>query len=406
MRVEMRHEPELVCSNCFSDPGLIAFVERNKIPGYCSFCAGHSGNVSVALFKEVADHIKSCLYQEYDDPANCMGWDGAEGGYIGFHWPADEFLFQDIGLDFPQDDDGKLSEAIIDHISDHDWCEAEPYGLNDMETARFSWEHFRKIVMHQRRFSFSDDPGDPSEPGVHSPTEVLDKIFEYAESYDLFVTFPSGTQLFRARFQGSGVRLETAQDLGPPPEGMATQSNRMSPPGIPMFYAGENKETALRETANGPGPFVVGCFETTRPAVLLDLTKVPPVPSLFQEIPKRPKSRPRAVLGFLHHIVKEMSQPIERGERVHIEYVPTQVVTEYIRSKVIQGDRQIDGIKYSSAVHPGHAAYVLFATQDNLILKPKETDSLSPLGEDRWLELTGTDKYLVTQAQIDQWKAV
>ena len=402
----MRHEPDLVCSACFSDPGLIDFVERNKVSGLCSFCAGHSVNVPVAPFQEVADHIKSCLYREYDDPANCMGYDGAEGGYQGLYWPAQDFLFSDIGLDFPQDVDEKLADAVIDHISDHDWCEANPYGLNDMEVARFSWEHFCKVVAHQRRFFFADYSEEP-EGEIYSPATVLAKLFEYAENYDLFIPFPAGTQLFRARFQGCGVQLETAQDLGPPPEERATQSNRMSPPGIPMFYAGENKETALRETANASGSFVVGCFETRRPAVLLDLTKVPPIPSLFQEMPEHLEYRPREVLGFLNHIIREMSKPIERDDRVHIEYVPTQVVTEYIRSKLIHERTRIDGIKYPSAAHPGHSSYVLFATQDNLLPNPPNADSLwYPMDEDRWLKLTGRSECLVTQEQIDLWKTV
>lgn len=402
----IRHEPDLVCSACFSDPGLIDFVEKNKVLGLCSFCAGHSVDAHVASFQEVADYIKLCLYQEYDDPANCMGYDGAEGGYQGLHWPAQEFLFSGIGLDFPQDADEKLADAVIDHISDHDWCEANPYGLNDTEVARFSWEHFCKVVTHQRRFFFADYPGSPDRE-IYSPATVLAKLFEYAENYDLFIPFPAGTQLFRARFQGCGVQLETAQDLGPPPEERATQSNRMNPPGIPMFYAGENKETALRETANGPGPFVVGCFETCRAAVLLDLTKVPATPSLFQEIPDRLEYRPREVLGFLNHIIREMSKPIERDDRVHIEYVPTQVVTEYIRSKLLHERTRIDGIKYPSAAHPGHSSYVLFATQDNLLPQPPNADSLwYPPDEDRWLELTGRSECLVTQEQFELWKEV
>ncbi len=41
----------------------------------------------------------------------------------------------------------------------------------------------------------------------------------------------------------------------------------------------------------------------------------------------------------------EMSRRIERDDRVHIEYVPTQVVTEFIRAKVIWGESKVDGIR-------------------------------------------------------------
>ena len=402
----MRYQAELVCSDCFEDSGIIDFIERNEVPGVCSFCDGISHNVSVAALDNVLDHIEECIYQEYDRAANHLPYDMAEGGYIGTCWDAYDLLFDVLCLGLPQDDSGKLSARISKRFRNDFWCEISPFSLNDTQKAHFSWSHFCNVVMHQRRFFFADYPDDTYRE-VYSPSTVLEKIFDYAEKCELFVALPAGTQLFRARFQGCGLRLETAQDLGPPPQEKATQSNRMSPPGIPMFYAGEEVETALRETASGPGLFAVGHFETRRPAVLLDLTKIPPIPSLFQELSDAIEYWPREVSGFLNHIVGEMSQPIERGDRIHTEYVPTQVVTEYIRSKLLHEDSQIDGIKYPSAVHPGHASYVLFATQDNLLPKPEETDPLWPSpDEDRWLELTCVEVCPVNQEQIDHWKNV
>ena len=49
----------------------------------------------------------------------------------------------------------------------------------------------------------------------------------------------------------------------------------------------------------------------------------------------------------------EMSRRIEGDDRVHIEYVPTQVVTEFIRAKVIWGESKVDGIRYASSVKRG-----------------------------------------------------
>ena len=39
---------------------------------------------------------------------------------------------------------------------------------------------------------------------------------------------------------------------------------------------------------------------------------------------------PSPRLVFLHHVAEDISCPIARDDRVHIEYVPTQVVTEYL----------------------------------------------------------------------------
>ena len=192
---------------------------------------------------------------------------------------------------------------------------------------------------------FLDDEGDPNDFEVLSPAEILQTIFEYAQEMGLFKAFPEGSRIIRARWEEDGERHETSGELGPPREDKATQANRMSPAGIPMFYGCDDEDTALREAASGPGLFAVGEFETVRPAVLLDLTDIPDVPGLFEDVPDFQAVDPRRALMFLHHVAGEMSRRIERDDRVHIKYVPTQVVTEFIRAKVIWGESKVDGIR-------------------------------------------------------------
>ena len=114
------------------------------------------------------------------------------------------------------------------------------------------------------------------------------------------------------------------------------------------------------------------------------------------------------MLAFLNHVRDEISRPVQRDDRNHIEYIPTQVVTEFARSKLTRLDTQtdgikyqIDGIKYQSAVHPGHASYVFFATQENLLLTSGERPA--PWG-DRWLELISRYEVIVSQEDIERWK--
>ena len=101
--------------------------------------------------------------------------------------------------------------------------------------------------------------------------------------FELFVTLEADAELFRARYQRPGEVLRTASELGPPPVEAAIQSNRMSPPGIPMFYASDNIETAIRETAAAPASFAVGTFRPRRNATILDLSGLLEIPSIFEE---------------------------------------------------------------------------------------------------------------------------
>ena len=91
----------------------------------------------------------------------------------------------------------------------------------------------------------------------------------------------------------------------------------------------------------------------------------------------------RRALTFLHHVAEQMSQRVAPDDRVHVDYVPTQVVTEFLRSRVRWQGGRIDGIKYNSSAHPGHASYALFATQGHIV-----ADSLDRQSEETpWLKL-------------------
>jgi hypothetical protein len=177
----------------------------------------------------------------------------------------------------------------------------------------------------------------------------------------------------------------------------------MSPAGVVMFYGSDQGETALRETAQslGPGTYALGEFSNARQIFLLDLANLPDIPSLFQEIPDSMEYNPRRVLQFLHHVSWEMSQPVERDGREHIEYVPSQVVTEFVRSTIREGGR-IDGIRYPSAVHRRAASYVLFAHQDNLVVPDDKRPSLRD--DDRWLELVARAERQVSDEGLERWK--
>ena len=197
----------------------------------------------VALLEEIKDHIKTCIYEEYDDAANQLAY--VEGEYVGAHWDTEDLLLDEIELDLPKDNDEKVANGTLGLPGDITWCERNGYGLDDQNRARFSWARFCEVVMHRRRFFFSDYEKEPYEE-TYSPGEVLDKLFQDAERYDLFQVLPPDSKLFRVRLQKAGNELTTAQDLGPPPKELAKQSNRMSPPGIPMFYACDDPETALK----------------------------------------------------------------------------------------------------------------------------------------------------------------
>lgn len=374
---------KFVCGDCIDDDGIRGFISANAEASRCSFCPSVSGEPIAARLDEVGGYINRCLRQEYGDAEDELPWDSEGKEHFGSNWVSEELLTDVVELEFPNDHDGVLLGELVGYLDEINWCERNGLGLTDREYAQYSWDYFCDVVMRRRRFFFLDIGPDPSEPEVYDPGHILRNIFDSAVQLGLFVELPSGKQLYRARWEEPGAQLETPQELGPPPEEKATQANRMSAPGIVMFYACDEIDTALLEVAQEPGSFAVGRWKILRPAIVLDLTDIPPVPALFDYDPLGGQNVSRRALIFLHHVADQISRSIARDDRIHVEYVPSQVVTEFLRARVRWLGNAIDGVRYESAVHPGGTSYVLFANQEHILVdSPEDRPEEQP-----WLEL-------------------
>jgi hypothetical protein len=393
---------EFVCGECFNDEGLQQFCTNHAEATECDFCGAIGSDPIAAPMDEVIEHVRSCVHVHYNDPDNAgLPYETAEGGYQGATYSTDE-VFDELGLEFPKDKRSRLRDAISNGLDNVLWSDAEPFALTGFQQLQFSWERFCRVIKHERRFFFMQQASGFEDDELYSPAEIFRVIFSYAEDANAFVTLPAGTRLYRARYQEDGKTYATAGTLGPPPLDHAIKTNRMSPPGVVMTYAAENCETALAETADEPGSFAVGEFVTERDTLVLDLTRLPIPPSVFAELSDTLQYDPRPRLSFLRSVSREISRPIERDNRVHVEYVPTQVVTEYVRSAVQIDGRGVDGIRYQSSRRHAQAALVLFADQGNLILDEPERPDFYRL-ERRWLRLAKATKATVTKKDIARW---
>ena len=379
----MSSSRKFVCGDCIDDDGIRGFISANAQDEHCSFCRAGGDDPLAAALGEVGEYINLCLRQEYGDAVDELPWDSEEWSYFGGNWDSEELLTDVVALELPNDHDGALLGELVGYLDDITWCDRNGLGLTDREYAQYSWDYFCDVVMRRRRFFFLDIGPNPSEPEVYDPGQILRDIFDFADEAGLFTELAAGKQLYRARWEKPEAKLETPQELGPPPEEKATQANRMSAPGIVMFYACDEVETALLEVAQEPGTFAVGRWNILRPAIVLDLTAIPAIPGLFECDPEGGQDVSRRALTFLLHVADQISRPITRDDRIHVEYVPTQVVTEFLRARVRWRRNAIDGVKYESAAHPGHVSYVLFANQDHVVIDPPDRESEETL----WLEL-------------------
>jgi hypothetical protein len=102
-------------------------------------------------------------------------------------------------------------------------------------------------------------------------------------------------------------------------------------------------------------------WETTKELLVLDLTRQHEIPSFYAA----EASWERDELQFLQAFVANISQPIDRDTDA-LEYVPTQIVTEYFRYIFRTEDgRPLDGILYPSARQAHGTCVLLFFEYDD-----------------------------------------
>lgn len=365
-----------VCGDCIDDYAVKEFVRQQAEEFSCTYCKQRSEDSPIAAgISAVSDFMREGIETEWSHPEDeAVAWDSEDGCYVVSTVDSYDLVDRYLALESEQ-----LRNDLAEQLGDNDWCQRNPYRLSREEAWIFDWERFSEQLKHQTRYVFFrvQNERDEYSEGVQNPYEIMDEIANIILEIGLIRTIPSGTVITRARPHGENQQYSTVEDLGPPPKELAIHANRMSPSGIPMFYASDTETTALSEIEQ-TGFATVAQFATQRQFNVLDLTKVPDVPSIFDPQP----SYERSPLIFLHNFLADLSKSVVKDGREHIEYVPTQVFTEYFRLVFVdQEQERLKGIIYPSARNELGRSYVLFFNKDDCTQDDRET------GRDHWLSM-------------------
>ncbi|MEU9397616.1 RES domain-containing protein [Streptomyces sp. NPDC048324] len=247
-----------------------------------------------------------------------------------------------------------VMEAVRDAIGDQMWTKISWQLLRYNEQLTSSWQSFCEQIQHKTRYVFwlRRDKADQEEErwGEIPAGRILDQIGQHILDMDLVQEVPAGTKLLRAREvrdnEATAAGGWGAADLGTVPREFARTSNRMSPAGIPMFYGAFDQDTAVQEVARSEKRrLAVGTFELSRSCRVVDFTRLPSVPSMFDP----DHGHQRRTLLFLHEFVAQMAEPVRDGYD-QIDYVPTQVIAEFLL-KAFSPDDPVQGLIYTSSLN-------------------------------------------------------
>ena len=352
-----------VCLDCILDEGLRKQVAPHLTEDVCTFCDREATNeIPIAadfeaLMRPVMDAIRFFYYRSID---TLFIRDDVTPRYDS--WDVAEEVCEGAVSD-------SVLEAIRDVITPDEWNE-DPSRLPPDVALRSAWNDFRRKVKHETRFVFLSIPERHSDdPDHYTTSEILDKLACIIKTRQGVLTkLPAGRTFYRGRMVDEPETTNyNAATLGSPPPTKAS-ANRMSPAGISMFYGCDDIPTVVAEIGSHTTKrfAVVGAFETTRPLWMVNLASLPEVPSVFD-----PEGREHYYeLKFLHEFTRDLSESVVLDGREHIEYVPTQIVTEYMRWLP---DVTIDGILFTSAQNHGTSC-VIFCGPEGCADPGKETD--------------------------------
>ena len=349
---------ESVCGGCVEDEALRTILRENEDADLrCDFCL----SIPAAHLDTLLEAFVNGLNNEYENALNGVGWDGREGG---FQWHPQWDTWDLVDEFYWVFSSEELLDAVRKAVHDITWVEKDFITRRSDDVLIEAWDRFSEAVKHKTRFVVWLLPLDDDDlaPGEIPPAKILDHVAPLIERLNLVRDLPAGHRVWRARTHCKSPIKHTASVLGTAPRQSALTANRMSPAGIPMFYGSSDADTAIKEVTYASEDTHVTCcqFELTADLRVVDLTRLPAEPSMFD--PELGSMRRQ--IRFLNMFVEQLSDRVQ-PDHEQIDYVPTQIVTEYLLRVHGGGDR-IRGLVYRSLLAEG-ACVALDVPNDHCI---------------------------------------
>lgn len=354
---------KFVCEDCVLDKALVELVSENLISKTCSYCSEESDEQLIAAkYDIVMERIYDSIFQYYQDAQETdMPW--VEGGWL----VEDSNIYEVFGefdpgwsVDFVEDliKSGDPNWYLVEHVM-NDWA------IEDINTTlMYGWQSFKDQVLTKTRYLFLSEP--PDEHSVGRPdyipiASMLDALGATCIQEGLVKSIQAGTEFYRVRHSPGGDSYTSFSEMGVPPIGVAT-AGRMNPAGISYLYLAYSSETAEKEVLEWSKRWHLAKFRLREDIIVIDFSSLPEIPSIFE--PQQYESKQKRT--FLRRFTSDLIEPVSKDGKEHVDYVPTQIVSEYFRYKFRdEKNRSISGIKYPSVKNQGGINLAIFSSSND-----------------------------------------
>ncbi len=293
------------CIDCFSDVQFREIIKASNKIGICSFCDRRDIPVySVDTRSDLSDLIEEIInvYEENDDGEPIFDVLVNDWNIFNKELPSvfelvEKFfsiIYENGGCDY-----NKSVRIPNDYV--------EKYGI----FSGHSWEEFSSVIKNKNRF--------------YNDFFKADKFVSFL-SYSIN-KYSKETIFYRARIC-SNKNGYSKNEMGAPPR-EKRKSGRVNPEGIGVLYLASDEETALSEVRASAFDFVsVGEFRLKKDIRVVNISGLKNISPIIYSSSVESLAVNIKVFG---DIAKEIAKPLRRNDSP-LEYLPTQYITEFIKS--------------------------------------------------------------------------
>ena len=355
-------EDKFYCLNCLDDDGLIKFFNGSYAPkqmGECSYCNVEFDEnddpieIELIAVTELQILLRQFLGHSYSNAVDELSYNNKEGGYLGETYDSYD-LINDVFC-------GCISDGLLSDFasaSDDQAYTNRDYAL-ERPAQRWlnGWDEFKNTIKHKYRFFYGQVPdlADDRHPDNPDPRDFFHYFDTAISKLNAWTVLITDIDFYRCRIISVEQTISRIDEIGPPPPENSLYTNRFSPSGIPMLYVGDDQDICLKEIDWYPEEgkkIVTGKFRLKQPVKVMDLTA-----AIFPEGSFDPEWIGQYhIKTFFGDMVKDMTAPVRKDGREHIDYIPTQIICEYLR--YLKSD--VEGICFPSSKDNSKKSYVFF----------------------------------------------
>lgn len=325
----------IFCEKCFSDMEIRAVIRGLGQLGNCPFC--NSINSFIYNTEE-----NTALVEYFDELLNIY----TPAALLPPDFPKEElnllknelvYNWSIFNLD-PQNVYRIITNICCDKYRETKDLFDLPVGIAEMYDIEYlkihsllttnRWEDFVNAVKTQNRFHTK-----------YINTEILERYCSYIRK-----AYKRGDIFYRGRV--SPKEGYPREKMGAPPHELAT-AGRANASGIRCLYLANSMETTIHEVRAGAFDYIcVGKFELQQDIIVVDLKSIDKISPFIEGLDCKQHAINKE---HLKKINAEMGKVLRRSDSA-LDYVPTQYISDFIKSIEHDGEHEYMGIEYNSTM--------------------------------------------------------